>query len=98
MANKSEKYLQSLLHEITSAVEEAKATKTANTRSGKKRVGKRTKLPDGDSVVGQSDSDFFQNRRNLKNRQEFDQEPDLQDWPDNYPEDWIYRYSKDDPM
>ena len=59
-ANKSKEDLQSLVHEITSVVEEAKAMKI---KSGPpknwKRVGKITKLTDSDA----ESTDSFQNRR-----------------------------------
>jgi hypothetical protein len=67
-ANKSEEYLQSLVHEIRSAVEEARTTKAKS--GNKKRVGKTTKLTDNDSKSAES----FQTRQN---EPELSAEPEL---------------------
>jgi len=67
-ANKSEEDLQSLVHEIRSAVEEARTTKAKS--GNKKRVGKTTKLTDNDSKSAES----FQTRQN---EPELSAEPEL---------------------
>ena len=59
-ANKSEEDLQSLVHEITSVVEEAKAMKTkSGSPKNWKKVGKKTKSTDSDT----ESADSFQTRQ-----------------------------------
>jgi hypothetical protein len=61
--------LQTLVDEITSAVEEARTTKAKSSRN-KKRVGKTTKLTDSDNESAES----FQTRQN---EPELSADPDL---------------------
>ena len=87
-ANISEKYLQSLVREISSVVEKAKTKKA---KCEKKKLQKRTKLANSNSVIGQSPepklSSFFKTRRNLKKRQMFGQSLP-EDMELNYPPEY----------
>lgn len=70
--------LQSLAHEITSAVEEAKSKSTKlKSEREKKRVGKRTKVTDSDSAVGKSVEELESLQSLPQNEPELPVEPEL---------------------